>query len=66
MNITVNGQQKETTAAPDIASLLKAEGYEGRLVAVALNGVFVPKNSYVQKTLQDGDDIEIVAPMQGG
>jgi sulfur carrier protein len=63
--ITINGQKKNVSA-PDIASLLKAEGYEGKLVAVALNGTFVPRQEHANTNIKDGDDIEIVAPMQGG
>jgi sulfur carrier protein len=63
--ITINGQKKNLNAR-DIASLLKEEGFEGKLVAIARNGEFVPRAEYANTNLQDGDEIEIVAPMQGG
>lgn len=66
MRITINGQSRDITGAADIASVLKAEGYEGRLVAVARNGEFVPKGVYTATNLNAGDALEIVAPMQGG
>jgi sulfur carrier protein len=66
MNITINGQKKSIIGAPDIRSVLVAEGYEGKLVAVARNGEFVPRVSYANTNLSDGDTLEIVAPMQGG
>ncbi len=65
MNITINGQKK-TASAPDIQGMLDAEGYKGKIVAVARNGEFVPRTEYANTNLQDGDEIEIVAPMQGG
>ena len=65
MQITINGQKK-SSAARDIHSLLEQEGYAGKLVAVARNGEFVPRTQHANTNLQDGDDIEIVAPMQGG
>lgn len=66
MLITINGQKKKINGAPDINSVLKSEGYEGKLVAVARNGEFVPRAGYANTNLQDGDELEIVAPMQGG
>jgi sulfur carrier protein len=65
MNIRLNGQIK-SNAAPDIASLLIAEGYANKTVAVARNGTFVPRSQHAATLVQDGDEIEIVAPMQGG
>lgn len=65
MNITINGTKKDTIAR-DISELLRAEGYADKIVAVARNGVFVPKTAYADTVLNDGDDIEILAPMQGG
>ncbi len=66
MNITINGEKKNLSAAPDLQSVLDAEGYKGKLVAVAKNGEFVPRAHYANINLEDGDEIEIVAPMQGG
>ena len=34
--------------------------------AVAINLTFVPKNRYDQTLLQEGDQIEIIAPITGG
>jgi len=35
-------------------------------IAVAHNGTFVARGSYADTAIEDGDMIEIVAPMQGG
>ncbi len=66
MKITINGQPLELTAPLDIAACLEQQGYSGKIIAVARNGEFVPRSNYANVTLKDGDDIEIVAPMQGG
>lgn len=66
MIITINGQRKNVNCAPDISSILDAEGFNGKLVAVARNGEFVPRVTYANTQLQDGDALEIVAPYQGG
>ena len=66
MKITINGQTKTLPAPLNIAALLEAEGYAGMTIAVARNGAFVSKSIFADTALQDGDNIEIVAPMQGG
>jgi sulfur carrier protein len=67
MKISLNGSPL-TLDEPSktIAELLKTRDYNGKLVAVALNGAFLPKIKYQDTKLSDGDSIEIVAPMQGG
>ncbi|MCK6417599.1 MAG: sulfur carrier protein ThiS [Alphaproteobacteria bacterium] len=66
ITITINGHSKTFPAALDIAALLAQEGYAGMTVAVARNGTFVPKAKQSQTAVQNGDTIDIVAPMQGG
>lgn len=66
MQIIINGQPKSFDGSPSIATLLAEEKLEGMKIAVARNGTFVPKGDYAHIALEDGDDIEIVAPMQGG
>lgn len=34
--------------------------------AVAVNTVFVPKTQYASHPLQDGDRVEVIAPVTGG
>ena len=66
MNIILNGTPLEVEGIPNIELLLKAKNYDGKLVAVAMNGSFIPKEKYQKTNLTNGDIIEIVAPMQGG
>lgn len=66
MILIINGEKKAFTAPLDLESALEQEGYGGKLVAVARNGTFVAKGDYGSTALEDGDEIEIVAPMQGG
>lgn len=66
MEIFLNGRPVLHNGAPDIASFLKDHGYAARIVAVAVNGGFVPKAAHARTLLKKGDEIEIVAPMQGG
>lgn len=66
MQIILNGKPLTLDTPQSIAALLIDQGYTGKIVAVALNGEFVPKKNYSEHSLQNNDRIEIVAPMQGG
>lgn len=53
-------------AATTLADALIELGYEQAHVATALNGEFVPRSMRATTTLNPGDHLDIVAPMQGG
>lgn len=53
-------------ASPTLAAMLRACGYAGATVATAVNGEFVPACERDAIRLQDGDRVEVLAPMQGG
>ena len=65
MRIYVNGDQREIDSAT-VAAALTALGYGGKKVATAVNGRFVPAPARTATALNDGDKLEVVAPMQGG
>lgn len=65
MKITVNGAAYETGAAT-LAALLGELGHDAAVVATAVNGDFAARASRESVVLTAGDQIEIVAPMQGG
>jgi thiamine biosynthesis protein ThiS len=48
-----------------IAALLERRGQKAG-VAIAVNGEFVPKSQHTSRIVRDGEDIEIVALMEGG
>ena len=66
MKIIINGEPQTIDTTLTIEKLLADNSYNGKLVAVALNGEFLPKTSYAATNINEGDKIEIVAPMQGG
>jgi sulfur carrier protein len=78
MRIQLNGAWRELSAgvadaaaaqaggAPTLAAMLRSCGYEGATVATAVNGEFVPARARAATALQDGDRVEVLAPMQGG
>jgi sulfur carrier protein len=65
MRIFVNGDRHEIAPAT-LALALTALGYGGKKVATAVNGRFVPAPARAATDLKDGDQVEVVAPMQGG
>lgn len=64
MKIVLNGENRDVEAA-NLADLLTECGFSGR-VATAVNEDFVPAALRPSRTLNNGDRIEVVAPMQGG
>jgi sulfur carrier protein len=65
MRILVNGASREIRAA-DLPGALEELGYAGAVVATAVNGEFVPATDRQSAHLADGDQLEVLAPMQGG
>ena len=67
MNLQVNGEHKEFPGDEIIASdLLEALGLGNRRVAVEVNRRIVPRATYAQHVLTDGDVVEIVHFVGGG
>ena len=63
--ITVNAKPHEI-AAETLAAALNELGFTSPAVATALNGQFVPRPARETTALNDGDRLEVLAPMQGG
>lgn len=65
--IRVNGEQKRLDIST-VDELLRAEAVDpaARFVAVAINGVVIPRGDWERQRVQDGDDVEIVRPAPGG
>lgn len=65
MQISLNGTAHDVDVET-LADALNALGYAGAVIATAINGRFVPVAARADTPLADGDEIEVVAPMQGG
>jgi sulfur carrier protein len=65
--IQINGRDEPLCFAT-VAGLVanKAIDTSQRGIAVALNGVVVPRSAWAETRLKPGDNIEIVRAMQGG
>jgi sulfur carrier protein len=65
MRLVINGVPEELDVAT-VADLLASRGLQPRSVVVALNHDCVPRAALSETSLHDDDEIEILAPMQGG
>jgi len=66
MQITINGEAKSFDATLTVEQLLGEIGLDHRKVAVERNLEIVPKSSYPETPLNDGDKLEIVHFIGGG
>ena len=65
MKIELNGTPRDIASAT-VADALVELGWADARVATALNGDFLPSAARADQPLQDGDRLEVLAPMQGG
>ena len=65
MNVMINGKSEEITELT-LAALCKRYLDHPHVIATAVNGEFVPVNDRPERTLKEGDKIEILSPRQGG
>jgi sulfur carrier protein len=66
IKVSVNGEIKEINNNLNILELITALNYTQKGFAVAINTTFVSIKSYEQTIINDGDTIDILAPVQGG
>ncbi|MDR9498312.1 MAG: sulfur carrier protein ThiS [Hydrogenovibrio sp.] len=66
VSIVVNNAPVRLKAPLRLTELLKHMACDDQSVAVAVNLDFVPRSRWANHFLQPGDQVEIVAPMQGG
>lgn len=66
MNLTVNGQPRQTPDRLRVAELIRELGLDGQACAVEVNEQLVPKKEHAERTLSEGDRVEIVTLIGGG
>jgi sulfur carrier protein len=62
----VNGEAVDVAERASIRELLVRLGLAEAVCAVAVNRDFVPKGEHPARELHPDDEVDIVAPMQGG
>lgn len=68
LTITLNGEPADLSSPATLADLLGGPlaGRETRGLAVAVNGLVVPRHRYGVHPLASGDVVEVVTAVQGG
>jgi sulfur carrier protein len=68
MNVVLNGERREIEDGATVRAAVTATGApsEGRGVAVALDGEVVPRRSWDDVPLREGQRVEVVQAVQGG
>jgi thiazole synthase len=66
LRLTVNGEIRTATPGTTVSALLAAMGVDPARVAVERNQDVIPRRTWSDATLADGDRIEIVAFIGGG
>ena len=64
--VSLNNEAKTLAAETTVAQALALWGFENSKIAVAINTQFVPRSQYAQRIIQAGDQLDVLAPVQGG
>ena len=64
--ITVNGKQIQLTSEMSVADYLEQNNYQINRIAVEMNEEILPKYSYSETMLKDGDRLDVVTFVGGG
>ena len=66
LHITVNGESRTASPGTTIAALITALGMDPQRVAIERNQEVIPRRTWTDATVADGDKLEIVAFIGGG
>jgi sulfur carrier protein len=66
MKVMINGRDHSFPSAPSVDDLVSSLVAARRGVAVAVNGTVVPRSSWTEVALADGDTVEVLTAAQGG
>ena len=66
IKVSINGEIKELQKGLNISKMIEVLNYKTEGFAVAVNTTFVSIKSYDETLINDGDTIDILAPVQGG
>jgi len=66
MQVSVNGKPHEIEPGTTVAGLIERLKLRPKFVAVEINRELVPRATYEQTTIREGDAIEVVTLVGGG
>ncbi|BCE01246.1 sulfur carrier protein ThiS [Marinicellulosiphila megalodicopiae] len=66
INISVNGEQKTVEKNKNLSEILTFLNIEKRMISIAVNSDFVPREQYKELIINEKDAIDILTPIAGG
>jgi len=66
MNLVVNGEKLEFKELSTAFNLVDKLGYRDQRIALEVNEKIIPKSSYKEYRLSEGDKVEIIKAVGGG
>ncbi len=66
VKITVNGEIYSVKNETTLIEVVRDRGFDEKRIAVEINGEIVPKASYSETLLKEGDSLEVVSFVGGG
>jgi len=66
ITVSINGETRQFPQSTSIATLIGEMGWTGKRIAVERNGEIVPRSTFADAELADGDRLEIVVAVGGG
>lgn len=63
--VRINGNDI-TADGKTVAEYLESENYRMERIVVEINGNIIPKSTYAETILEDGDAVEVVSFVGGG
>lgn len=66
ISVCINGATQTFEQVSNVADLVSALNLTGKRIAIECNNEIVPRSTFAQHTLSNGDRIEIVVAVGGG
>ena len=66
IKVSVNGEIREVSENLNVTELIDELGYKTKGFSVAVNTTFVAIDTYEETLIKENDEIDILAPVQGG
>ena len=66
ITVFLNGENKLVDAKSNLLDAIAQWDLGRQTFAIAINKQFIPKSAYQKTHLLDGDQVELLIPMQGG
>ena len=66
ITVSINGATRQFPQAISIAALIEELALVGKRIALERNGEIVPRSTFSEQHLVDGDQLEVVVAVGGG